>query len=60
MAKQRISEIVAIGAVIGIVLVTSLLISQEVLLWFGYTLAVLFLYLLWRFVCAIESMAETS
>ncbi|WP_121742741.1 hypothetical protein [Natronorubrum halophilum] len=59
MADQRIVEIILIGSFIGGILMASVFIAGEILLWVSYAVAVFSLYLAWRLVRAIEQIAES-
>ncbi|MFC7231366.1 hypothetical protein ACFQMM_08035 [Saliphagus sp. GCM10025308] len=57
MGRQNTYEIALLGLILFAVMAASVLWSQEILLWFGYTVAVFLVYLLWRFVRAIEELS---
>ncbi|WP_137290021.1 hypothetical protein [Natronorubrum halophilum] len=59
MTDQRIFEIILIGSFVGGILMASVFIAGEILLWFSYAVAVFSLYLAWRLVRAIEQVAES-
>lgn len=59
MSSQRERRILyGIGAIALLAFIYSLLVTQQILAWFGIVTPLLLLYLVWRFVRAHERIAD--